>query len=176
MSTRSKFERRLGFREAGFSIKIPDAGRSLKPFDYVVGVPVSIGGIETLRFVAIEAKTARGWVMPGGSILPHQYKALDLVESLAPYSAWLAIGFLDMPKMSLNWDRQRLDKKMKAEAYLLWWEDAKFIERENGSIRYKDIIRYYKTSRMDYVKVGSGYKWIPAQGGSFYSSIAHQNM
>jgi len=36
VSTRSKFERKLWFRGIGFAYKIPDVGRSLKPFDYVI--------------------------------------------------------------------------------------------------------------------------------------------
>lgn len=159
MSVRSKFERKLGFREFGFAYKIPDAGRSLKPFDYVVGVPIEVGGgKKTLRFLAIEAKTARGWTMPRSSMLPHQEKALDLVESLAPYSSWLAIGFLNMPKMKLDWNRKRLKKKMKAEAYLLPWIVAKAMLRE-GSIKYKEIIESYPEYIMDYGKVKHSYKW-----------------
>ena len=172
MSTRSKFERKLGFRQIGFSIKIPDVGRSLKPFDYVVGVPILSGESRILRFVAIEAKTATGWTMRGDAVLPHQYRALDLVESFAPYSAWLAIGFLDMPKMKLGWNRQRLDKPLRPEAYLLWWEDFLSIERPNGGVRYKDIIELYGSSKMDYVKTGSGYRWVPGAISDFYERIS----
>lgn len=172
MSTRSKFERKLGFRQIGFSIKIPDAGRSLKPFDYVVGVPIERGGSKVLRFVAIEAKAAVGWTLRSDALLDHQRHALDLVESMAQYSSWLAIGFMDIPKMKLDWQRRRIDGRMPPEAFLLWWEDAKYIQCVNNTIRYKDIIRYYPNSKMDYIKIGSSYKWVPSQSSLFFEALS----
>ena len=172
VSTRSKFERKLGFRQIGFSIKIPDVGRSLKPFDYVVGVPVQSRDSKILRFVAIEAKTATGWTLRGDAILPHQHKALSLVESMARYSAWVAIGFLDMPKMKLDWNRERIDGRLRPEAFLLWWQDFLYIKRPNGGVRYKDIIELYQPSKMDYVKTKSGYRWVPGAHSDFYERVS----
>ena len=159
MSVTSKFERQLGFRHLGFSTKIPDVGKSLKPFDYIVGIPVKREGKKILRFVAIEAKTARGWTLNINTILEHQWNALDLVESLAEYSSWLAIGFLDIPKMKRDHNRSPIDDRRKAEAYLLWWEDAKYIMGET-SISYGDIIEFYPNSAMEWRKVNGYRRWI----------------
>ena len=158
MSTRSKFERKLAFRELGFSIKIPDVGRSLKPFDYVVGVPLTVNNREILRFVAIEAKKAYGWTLAMSEFRDHQIRALNIVESFATMTAWVAIGFLDMPKMKLDWNRQRLAKKQRAQAYLIPWELCKELAA-GGSVKYKDLVENYPEYAMAYGKVGSAYKW-----------------
>ena len=81
-----------------------------------------------------------------------------------------------MPKMTLGWDRKKLASRMKAEAYLLWWEDALYLERDHGGIRYRDIIRDFSNSKMDYVKIGTAYKWVPARHGAFYDLLGHGNM
>jgi len=160
MSVRSKFERKLGFRELGFAYKIPDVGRSLKPFDYVVGVPIiKDNGTKILRFIAIEAKKASGWTLPYSQMLPHQIRALDIVERMSPYSAWLAVGFLDMPKMKLDWDRNPIEETMRAEAYLLPWISAKVMMSSNTSLKYKDVISKYGSYAMEYGPVKSTYKW-----------------
>lgn len=161
MSTRSKFERQLAFRLLGFSIKIPDAGVSLKPFDYVVGVPVKIDGIHSVRFVAIEAKTARGWTMPSSYMLPHQIKALDAVDKLACNSSWVAIGFLDLPKMKRGYDGKKLYSQYKREAFLLPWSIVKKVMGET-SLRYADIASsdYLMSFAMEYKKIRSAYRWI----------------
>lgn len=154
MSTRSKFERQLNFRQIGFAIKIPDVGRSLKPFDYVVGVPVN----GSLRFIAIEAKKATGWTLNNSEILPHQIKALNTVESFAPYSAWLAIGFLDIPSMKLDHNRQKITERRKKEAFLIPWVDAKRIASDT-SIGYGEILSV-KNCAMEWRKVrGKYYRW-----------------
>jgi len=159
MSVRSKFERKLAFRKLGFSIKIPDVGRSLKPFDYVVGIPLSVNGNKILRFVAIEAKKANGWTMPISAFREHQIRALDLVESFAPMSSWVAIGFLDAPKMKLDWNRQRLDKRIRANAFLIPWALCKELVEQDGTVMYKSLIEWYKEYRMEYGKIGSAYRW-----------------
>lgn len=159
MSAKSKFERKLAFRKLGFSIKIPDVGRSLKPFDYVVGIPFTISGGKILRFVAIEAKKASGWTMPLSVFRDHQIKALNIVESFAPGSSWVAIGFLDAPKMKLDWNRQRIGGRIRAEAFLIPWVLCLAIEAGEGTISYKTLIDHYPQYMMDYGKVGSVYKW-----------------
>ena len=158
MSTRSKFERKLAFRELGFSIKIPDVGRSLKPFDYVVGVPMTVNNRKILRFVAIEAKKAYGWTLGMSEFRDHQIRALNIVESFAPMTAWVAIGFLDMPRMKLDWNRKRLETRMPAQAYLIPWVLCKTIAA-GGSVKYKDLIESYPEYVMGYGKVRSAYKW-----------------
>jgi hypothetical protein len=143
MAVRSKFEGQLspGLRKIGFSIKIPDAGKSLKPFDYVVGIPVGLKGYQPiLKFVAIEAKAVTyGWTLNRSAWQPHQRKALDIVDALAPGSAWVAVGFLGIPKMSFDHNRQKIEGKRKKEAYLLRWGDYKSLEGEK-SMWYGDII------------------------------------
>jgi len=153
VATHSKFERQLNFRQIGFSIKIPDVGRSLKPFDYVVGVPVN----GMLRFVAIEAKKATGWTLNNSAMLPHQIRALNAVDKLAPNSSWLAIGFLDIPSMKLDHNRQKIDRRRKKEAFLISWADAKRISGET-SISYGDIIEI-ENSEMEWHKFGRMYRW-----------------
>lgn len=135
---RSKFERQLstGLRKIGFSIKIPDAGRSHKPFDYVLGLHAECGDQRMIRFLAIEAKAATGWVVNRATWQDHQRKALDLIESIAPLSAWVAVGFLDIPKMSLTQDRKPIGSK-KTQAWLIPWRDYKRLERK--SVSHKDI-------------------------------------
>ena len=157
MSTRSKFEKKLAFRQLGFSIKIPDVGRSLKPFDYVVGIPTRNGG-RHMRFVAIEAKKAYGWSLPFSQFRDHQVKALNIVESFADLAAWVAIGFLDMPSMKLDWNRQRLEKKLRAEAYLIPWSLCKKLS-SGGSLSYKDLHENYSQYVLEYGRVKSSYRW-----------------
>jgi len=158
MSIRSKFEKQLNFRQHGFSIKIPDVGRSLKPFDYVVGMPVSLGNVKMLRFVAIEAKTATGWSLHISKWQPHQRTALDLVDRLAKDSAWVAIGFLDIPKMKLDHNRQRIETKRKKEAYLILWGDYKQLEC-GSSCSYGDIVNKHGDCELSWGKVGTRYVW-----------------
>lgn len=81
-----------------------------------------------------------------------------------------------MPKMKLDWDRKPLREKMAAEAYLLWWEDFLYVQKGNGSVSYGDIIYYYSHCKMDYVKVGTAYKWVPPPGGDFYRRVSGQNV
>jgi len=169
MSARSKFERQLGLREHGFSLKIPDVGNSYKPFDYIVGVPIKICNTNILRFVAIEAKSARGWTVPVSSILPHQIEALDIVESMAPYSSWVAIGFLDIPKMKLDFKRKRIKKRRRQEAFLLWWVDFKEI-MSSGSLPYEEIASI-ENSSLEKRKIGTQYKWIIPQEHYFFVKI-----
>ena len=158
MSTRSKFERDLHLNYTGYSIKIPDAGIGYKPYDYIYGVSVEIAGKRILRLLAIEAKRARGWTLLNSSILEHQIRALDYIESLAPNSAWLAIGFLDIPKMKLNHKRQPILKKRKSEAFMIRWTDAEYIMGET-SISYADIITIDR-ARLEWRKVKTRYRWI----------------
>jgi hypothetical protein len=166
VSTRSKFERQLNFRQIGFAIKIPDVGRSLKPFDYVVGVPTN----GSLRFIAIEAKKATGWTLNNSEILPHQIKALDAVENLAPYSAWLAIGFLDIPSMKLDHNRQKIDGRRKKEAFLIPWVDAKRIASDT-SMSYGDIISIGDCA-MEWRKVRKRYyKWYVPKSHCLFNKI-----
>lgn len=166
MATRSKFERQLNFRSIGFSIKIPDVGRSLKPFDYVVGVPA--GGI--LRFFAIEAKTARGWTMNSSVMLPHQIKALDFVENLAPNSSWLAVGFLDIPNMKLDHNRQQINGRRKKEAFLLPWSMAKSL-MGTDSLLYGDLIDTDVKLGMIWKKQRKRYRWSIPKDHLFYKIL-----
>lgn len=172
MSTRSKFERQLGFRESGFSYKIPDIGRAPKPFDYVVGVPVHREGYSSLRFVAIEAKKARGWTLPCSDILEHQERALNIVELMAPFSAWLAIGFLDIPKMKLYWDRKPITARLRAEAYLVPW---RLVRDCDVSIKYEYIASELSEYAMEYKKVRTAYKWIIGADNPFWLDINPEN-
>ena len=175
MSVRSKFERKLAFRELGFSIKIPDVGRSLKPFDYVVGIPLTVYGNKILRFVAIEAKKASGWSMPLSVFRNHQVKALDLVEKFAPMSSWVAIGFLDAPNMKLDWNRRRIEGKLRAEAFLIPWALCKELIKLNGAVTYKSLIEWYREYRMEYGKIGSAYKWFVGDKHPIHYMIVRSN-
>lgn len=175
MSVVSKFERKLAFRALGFSIKIPDVGRSLKPFDYVVGIPVTVCGNKILRFVAIEAKKASGWSMPLSVFRDHQIKALNIVERLAPMSSWVAIGFLDAPSMKLDWNRQRIDKKMSATAFLIPWTLCKRLVAIEGSVTYKSLITSYPEYMMDYERIGSAYKWLVGKQHPIFFMVIGSN-
>jgi len=159
MSVRSKFEKKLTFRNLGFAYKIPDCGRSLKPFDYVVGIPIKRNGTNrTLRFVAIEAKKASGWTLPQSAMPDHQIRALDYIERLSRFSSWVAIGFLDAPKMVFDWDRNKIVGKVQATAFLIPWIVCKRLMFE-GSLLYKDLIELYSEYMMDYGPYKSSYKW-----------------
>ena len=138
MATRSKFERQLspGLRRIGFSIKIPDVGIGHKPFDYIVGIPRTDG---SLGFVAIEAKKAVGWTLNKSSWRAHQRNALDIISKMSPMAAWVAIGFLDIPKMKLDYNRKPIGARRKAEAYMIQWQTYKEIEGK-VSISYSDIV------------------------------------
>lgn len=175
MSTRSKFEKKLAFRELGFAIKIPDCGRSLKPFDYVVGIPLKINGGKILRFVAIEAKKANGWSMPMSAFRDHQIRALDIVDSFAPMSSWIAIGFLDAPNMKLDCNRQKILGAMRAEAFLIPWVLCKQLVATHGSVLYKSLIHSYPEYMMDYGKVRSAYKWLVGEKHPIFYKIARKN-
>jgi len=175
VSVKSKFERKLAFRKLGFSIKIPDCGRSLKPFDYVVGIPLTVNGGKILRFVAIEAKKASGWTMPMSVFRDHQIRALDFVENLAPMSSWVAIGFLDMPSMKLDWNRQKIMGRMSAEAYLVPWELCKRINTTEGTISYKRLTESYPEYIMDYGKLGSTYRWYVGKDHPIFYKVIRSN-
>lgn len=89
----SKFESQLspGLRELGWAYKIPDAGRSWKPFDFVVGA-IRAEGFPI--FLAVEGKTARGGTFLLSRIAEHQRKALNYVgEYLGDCCAWLALHY-----------------------------------------------------------------------------------
>lgn len=159
MSVRSKFERQLNFRHIGFAYKIPDAGRSLKPFDYVVGMPITIDGITLLRFIAIEAKKADGWSLHKSKWQDHQRNALDAVDRLCPNCAWVAIGFLDIPNMKLDHNRAPIAGRRHKEAYLIRWRDFKEIEGEI-SCGYGDIAENFADFILEYGKQGSRYLWL----------------
>lgn len=159
MSVRSKFERKLTFRNLGFAYKIPDCGRSLKPFDYVVGIPIKRDNAHRmLRFVAIEAKKANGWTLPQSAMLDHQVRALDYIERLSRFSSWVAVGFLDAPKMKLDWNRSKIVNSVSATAFLIPWIICKRLMFE-GSLSYKDLIELYGEYMMDYGPYKSSYKW-----------------
>jgi hypothetical protein len=169
MASRSKFERQLspGLRQIGFSIKIPDAGRGLKPFDYVVGIRTIAGGQDFLRFVAIEAKSVQyGWTLNRASWRSHQRTALDIIDSMSPRAAWVAVGFLGIPVMKRDHNNRKIEKPRRAEAYLLPWSDYKFLEGEK-SIWYGDIITCID-SRLEWEKVGSRYAWTIPPTHSLY--------
>jgi len=170
VSVRSKFEAQLspGLRELGFEIKIPDCSKSYKPFDYVIGVK-SFG---VLRFIAIEAKKATGWTLNNSAVLPHQERALDLLESMCPYSSWLAIGFLDIPKMKRDYDGTKIIKPKKKEAFLIPWRDYLALKGET-SISYSDIISV-ENSSLEWAKIGKRYAWRVRQHSLFMQKL-HDN-
>jgi len=155
----------------GFAIKIPDVGRSLKPFDYVVGIPVyNVRGVKSLRFIAVEAKKASGWTLHISAFRDHQIRALDIVESMAPMSSWIAIGFLDMPQMVRDWNRQKLDSKMKAEAYLIPWAMCKRLMGDS-SLSYGQLVEDKQKYIMEYGKVGTTYRWYVGETHALFSLI-----
>ena len=155
MSVRSKFEAQLGpgLRQTGFEIKIPDCSRAYKPFDYVLGIPTE----KCLRFVAIEAKRAVGWTLGNSAILPHQERALNLVESLQENSSWLAIGFLDIPRMKRDHTGRRIAENRKREAFIISWHDY-LAARGKTSISYGDIVAI-ENSALEWAKIGKRYMW-----------------
>lgn len=159
MSVKSKFERGLSFRTISFAIKIPDAGKSRKPFDYVIGVPYDANGRRRMEFVAIEAKKADGWSLPKGKWQPHQITALDFVENMSMDSAWVAIGYLDLPKMKQDWKRKKLVKKIKAWAYLVpWWY---FKEHSvNMGLHFSMIVDSCEQYKLVREKVRTQYLWV----------------
>ena len=150
MATRSLFERQLSpaLREIGFSVKIPDANASRKPFDYVVGV--ESGG--RLGFNGIEAKKADGWSLSQSKWYPHQRDALSVLSNIDEDSAWVAIGFLDIPRMKLDWNRSRITKRMARAAFLLRWVDFLKVEH-SGSCKYIDLISIYPETELEWGKI-----------------------
>ena len=87
----SKFESNLspGLRELGFAFKIADAGKSHKPYDFVVNIAVN----GKSHGIAVEGKTARGGRFHTNRWEKHQRKALQLMADLDPTSAWVAIHY-----------------------------------------------------------------------------------
>ena len=157
MSVRSKFERQLDFKQLGWAYKIPDAGSAYKPFDYVVGIPHTTEAGTILRLAAIEAKKANGWTLARSAWEEHQRSALSYVESLANWSSWVAIGFLDIPAMKLDWNRKRIAGKLDKAAFLVPWR--LYLELENPSCRYGDLLKYPQYEMRYGVRDGK-YCWI----------------
>lgn len=156
MATRSKFEAQLspGLREIAYSVKIPDCNRSLKPFDYVLAM-VKNG---VLRYVAVEAKKADGWGLGRSKWEPHQRRSLQKLSLLDKNSAWVAIGFLDLPKMKRGPNLRKLEKQYKKDAYLIRWVDFLDIETET-TCKYEDVARY-SSCRLKWCKRGKRYHWV----------------
>ena len=150
MSVRSRFERELSpaLREIGVSIKIPDCSRSHKPFDYVIGIPTEHG----LRYAAVEAKKADGWSLSRSKWEPHQRDMLDYLSDIDSQSAWVAIGFLDLPKMKRGPNGKSISKRYKKEAFLMTWADYLCIEGDR-SCKYADIIAMSSDSSLNWDKI-----------------------
>lgn len=155
MSVKSAFERQLNWRQLGFAYKIPDAGPAIKPFDYFVAIPT--GGI--LRFVAIEAKKADGWTLNRSQWQSHQRYAFDILSGMDEDSAWVAIGFLDIPNMKLDHSRKKLLTSGKKEAYLVRWIDYLSVEGEI-SVSYDDIASGFSGCSLLWGKYKNSYCWL----------------
>jgi len=155
VSVKSAFERQLNWRQLGFAYKIPDSGPAIKPFDYFVAIPT--GGI--LRFVAIEAKKADGWTLNRNQWQSHQRYALDILSGLDADSAWVAIGFLDIPNMKLDHSRKKMVGNRKKEAYLIRWIDYLSIEGESSAL-YDDIASRLGDCSLAWGKYKNSYCWL----------------
>jgi len=90
---------------------------------------------------------------------------------MAMYTSWIAVGFLDIPQMKLDWNRHAIDTPMQAEAYLIPWNVCKSLMGD-GSLLYKDLKETLPKYIMDYGKIKTSYKWHVGKNHPFFSLIS----